>query len=357
VTRRLARWYRRAQRDLPWRRTRDPYAIWVSEVMLQQTTVEVVAPRWERFLERFPTVEALARASESAVLAEWSGLGYYARARNLHRAARAVAAAEAFPTTAEGWRALPGIGAYTAAAVSSIAFGAREAVVDGNVVRVLCRLHGLRLDPKAPATLAKLRALAAPLVPARNAGSHNQAVMELGALLCTPRAPRCEVCPLKTLCRAAASGRPETYPRPAARRPTRTLHFVAGIVRRDRKILLVEDREIVRGQLVPPMFAVGRGRRPTSVLRKGWNAVAGRTAGALEAVATLRHTVLERRYRIDLFTFEEISRPSSSSASTRRIFLVRPSDLRRLPHGGLLLKVLAAWRARGAHPRQVSPAA
>src|SRR5450759_703165 len=191
VTRRLARWYRVHKRDVPWRRTRDPHAVWISEVMLQQTTVEVIASRWERFLRRFPTVEALARATEREVLAEWSGLGYYARARNLHHAARAIAEAGAFPRTLEGLRALPGIGAYTAAAVGSICFQIREPVVDGNVVRVLCRLHGLRLDSKAPATLANVRALARPLIPARNPGDNNQHVMELGALVCTPRAPRC----------------------------------------------------------------------------------------------------------------------------------------------------------------------
>ncbi|MGZ5429909.1 MAG: A/G-specific adenine glycosylase, partial [Thermoanaerobaculia bacterium] len=140
VARRLARWYRRERRDLPWRRTRDPYAIWISEVMLQQTTVEVVAKRWKRFLTRFPTVESLSRAPERAVLAEWSGLGYYARARILQRAARAIAARGSFPRTLEGWRDLPGVGAYTAAAVASISFSVREPVADGNVVRVLCRL-------------------------------------------------------------------------------------------------------------------------------------------------------------------------------------------------------------------------
>src|SRR5664279_1877739 len=212
VSRRLVRWYRAHERELPWRRTPAPYPVWLSEVMLQQTTVEVIAARWERFLSRFPTIGALARAPEREVLAEWRGLGYYARARNLHRAAKAVVRAGAFPRTLAGLRALPGVGAYTAAAISSICFGIPEPVVDGNVVRVLCRLNGLRLDPKAPATLAKVRALARPLVLAQNPGDHNQAVMELGALVCTPRAPRCGVCPLRTLCRAAASTRGRRAP-------------------------------------------------------------------------------------------------------------------------------------------------
>src|ERR1019366_7662509 len=164
---------------------------------------------------------------ERPVLAEWSGLGYYARARNLHRAARAIAVRGAFPRTLEGWRDLPGVGAYTAAAVASISFGVPEPVVDGNVVRVLCRFHGLRLDPKAPATLAKVRALARPLVPARNSGDHNQALMELGALVCTPRAPRCGACPLRGACRAAKGGKPEAFPRAPRRPEPRTIHLVA----------------------------------------------------------------------------------------------------------------------------------
>jgi A/G-specific adenine glycosylase len=357
VTRRLARWYRRHKRALPWRLTRDPYAIWLAEVMTQQTTIEVVTPRWRRFLARFPTVEELARAPERAVLAEWSGLGYYARAGNLHRAARAIVAAGVFPSTLGGWRALPGVGAYTAAAVGSICFGIAEPVVDGNVVRVLCRLHGLRLDPKGHETLARVRALARPLVPKRKPGDFNQALMELGALVCTPRAPRCGVCPLRGACRAAASGTPEAFPRAADRVPPRTIHLVGAIVERKKRILLVEDQEFVPGHLVVPLFRIPAGRRPEDLLRKGWRRLTGREAGALERVAALRHSVLERRYLIFLFTFEEKSplaarrrqHETHRPASAPRLLLVRSADLSRHAHGGLLLKVLAAWRAHRAH--------
>jgi A/G-specific adenine glycosylase len=350
VTRRLARWYRRAGRALPWRKTRDPYAVWLSEVMSQQTRLEVVVPRWKRFRRRFPTAGALARAGEREVLAEWSGLGYYARARNLHRAARAVAAAGRFPRTLDGWRALPGVGTYTAAAVASIVFGVAEPVVDGNVVRVLCRLHGLRLDPKAPATLARVRALARRLVPATSPGDHNQALMELGALVCTPRAPRCGACPLRTLCRAAASGTPEAFPRAAARPRPRSIHLVAAIVEREKRIVLVEDREMVPGHLVPPMRRVRPGERPANILRKWWERLTGCGVSAIEPVATLRHSVLDRRYRISLFTFEE--NPPSPARRRRpgtlrpgHFLLLRTADLSRRPHGGFLLKALAACRA------------
>jgi len=359
VARRLSRWYRVHRRDLPWRRMRDPYAIWVSEVMLQQTTVEAVIPRWKRFLARFPTVEALARARERAVLAEWSGLGYYARARNLHRAARAIGARAAFPRTLEGLRELPGIGPYTAAAVASIAFGFPAAVVDGNVVRVLCRLRGLSLDPKAPRTLARLRKEAQALVPARGAGEHNQALMELGALICTPRAPRCGACPLRAMCKGAASGKPEGFPRRLRPAKPSSIHLVAGIVERRRRILLVEDKTFVEGHLCVPMFPVRGGERPANVLRKGWEGITRRRVSALRQVATLRHSVLDRRYLVSLFTFEEKtpvpprSRQQGSDGLPIRIpdplppskiRLLSPSQIARHPHGGLLLKVLAAWR-------------
>jgi A/G-specific adenine glycosylase len=350
VTRRLARWYRVHRRELPWRQTRDPYAIWLSEVMAQQTTLEVVVPRWERFLSRFPTVVALARAPERAVLAEWSGLGYYARAQNMHRTAKAVARAGAFPRTLDGWRALPGVGAYTAAAASSICFGIPEPVVDGNVVRVICRLRGLKLDPKAPATLARVRALARPLVPARSPGDHNQALMELGALVCTPRAPRCGACPLRTLCKGAASGKPEGFPRRPRRPQSRAIHLVAGIVERKKKILLVEDKTLVEGHLCVPMFEVRGGQRPANVLRRGWRRLASREAGALERVASLRHSVLDRRYVVSLFTFEEKSPLPALRLppESGRVRLLSPSQISQHAHGGLLLKVLAAWRAHGA---------
>jgi A/G-specific adenine glycosylase len=205
MRRELLDWYDRSKRDLPWRHTNDPYAVWVSEIMLQQTRVAVVIERWKDFLERFPTVQALANAEEQDVLALWSGLGYYRRARMLHKAARAVVAEHAgrVPDNAEGLRKLPGIGAYTAAAIASIAHGEHIAVVDGNVERVLSRIRGWESHDAVgeAAVRRKVEEFSVALVDARRSGDFNQAIMELGATVCTPRNPQCLVCPWKTECR------------------------------------------------------------------------------------------------------------------------------------------------------------
>jgi A/G-specific adenine glycosylase len=199
---RLGAWYRTARRDLPWRRTSDPYAIAVSELMLQQTQVVTVIPYYERWMKLFPDWRALAVAAEETVLKAWEGLGYYRRARNLHELARTVAnLSEGLPRNETGLRALPGIGPYTASAIGSIAFGLPLAVLDGNVMRVLTRLLACRDDIARPATREKLQRVADAFLDRGDPGAHNQAVMELGATICVPRRPLCLVCPLRRDCR------------------------------------------------------------------------------------------------------------------------------------------------------------
>jgi A/G-specific adenine glycosylase len=217
VRERLLDWYKRCRRDLPWRRSRNPYSIWVSEVMLQQTRVAVVVERYQAFMARFPTLVSLALAPEEEVLALWSGLGYYRRARMLHKTAQFVAdhCHGNLPVTAAELRLLPGIGAYTAAAVASIAHGEPVAVVDGNVERVLCRLAGWRAGSRAGGGALirhKIEALAASLLDPACPGDFNQALMELGAVLCLPRNPQCLTCPLVDDCKTR--GEHETAPRP-----------------------------------------------------------------------------------------------------------------------------------------------
>ncbi len=204
----LLAWYATAGRDLPWRHTRDPYRIWLSEIMLQQTGVDTVVPYYQRFLERFPTVEKLAAAPLDAVIALWAGLGYYSRARNLHAAARVVAERRggAFPEDLAGLQSLPGVGRSTAGAILSIAFNRKGPILDGNVRRVLCRLIALRDDPRNASSERLLWQWAEAMTPADRPHDYAQAIMDLGATVCTPRDPRCPGCPLALLCRGRVLG-------------------------------------------------------------------------------------------------------------------------------------------------------
>ncbi|MFN0022468.1 MAG: A/G-specific adenine glycosylase [Parvularculaceae bacterium] len=209
----ILKWYDAHARDLPWRITPraraqgarpDPYCVWLSEIMLQQTTVRAVAPRYAQFLARWPTVEAMAAASIDDVLGEWAGLGYYARARNLHKCALAVAACGGFPDTEDQLRALPGIGPYTAAAIAAIAFDRRAVVVDGNVERVASRLFAI--ETPLPKSKAELKAAIGGVWPAKRSGDFAQALMDIGSNICTPRNPKCLLCPARDHCRASAKG-------------------------------------------------------------------------------------------------------------------------------------------------------
>ena len=293
MRRALAAWYESARRDLPWRRTSDPYRIWLSEIMLQQTRVAAVIPYYERFLARFPDAEALAAADEPALLAAWSGLGYYSRARNLHRAAREIAAS-GFPDTYEGWLALPGIGGYTAAAVTSIAYGQPHAVVDGNVLRVLARLTGDASDIGAPKTRARFQGVAQEFLEPAAPGVHNQAVMELGATICTPRAPRCPVCPLKRWCSAYRDGRQHELPVKMRERKKVEVALEAYVIERGGALLLWR-RENKEERMA------GFWELPDAA-RAG-------SATSREKVGNFTHTILHFHHRIEVFRAKARSAP------------------------------------------------
>ena len=208
----ILEWFRENGRVLPWRETRDPYAIWLSEIILQQTRIEQGKPYWERFMKRWPTVEALAQASEDEVLREWQGLGYYSRARNLHEAAKQIVEMGGFPKTVEGIKRLKGVGDYTAAAIGSIAFNLPAAVVDGNVYRVLARHYGIETPINTTEGKKEFTALANSLLPANEASAFNQAMMDFGAIQCTPVNPQCTVCPLQETCVALHEGKTASLP-------------------------------------------------------------------------------------------------------------------------------------------------
>jgi A/G-specific adenine glycosylase len=234
----LMAWYRQGHRDLPWRRVQDPYRIWVSEIMLQQTRAQAVIPYYQRFLERFPNVEALAASAEEDVLVQWSGLGYYSRARNLRRAAQQIVAAGGFPSEYAAIRALPGIGDYTAAAIASMAFGLPHAVLDGNVLRVMARVENDASDSGAGRTRERFRGIAQEWLDAREPGLFNQALMELGATVCLPRNPLCLVCPISDGCLAREAGTTAQLPVKLRKTVPVRIDGVLLIVRSGDRVLL-----------------------------------------------------------------------------------------------------------------------
>ena len=232
IRKRLLGWFHKYRRELPWRLNKDPYRIWLSEIMLQQTRVAAVIPYYERFLERFPDIRALAEAPEEEVLRLWSGLGYYSRARNLQRAAQQIVARHGgeFPRTAEEALALPGIGSYTAAAILSIAFGAKHAALDGNVARVLSRLDAIRGDSRENGRWRSLQRAADKLLDPKSPSDWNEAMMELGAMVCTPRAPQCLVCPVAEFCRARRLGLTSVIPEKRKKRATVEVTLAAAVL-------------------------------------------------------------------------------------------------------------------------------
>jgi len=364
-------WYRDHRRDLPWRRTRDPYAIWVSEAMLQQTRVEAVEGYWDRFMRRFPTVKDLAAASEEDVLAAWSGLGYYRRARSLHAAAKLIVSdlEGVFPRTRDGLRALPGVGPYTAGALLSIAFEQREALVDGNVERVFARLFELpgargsreltaacwrlaeALVPEAPdshakparrTTLARAAATRPGALPLPS--EWNQALMELGATLCKPGEPACGVCPMAGLCQARASGRAAELPapRPMPEPIDVTLEaYVCGptVVAGPRPEYWLE-RRAAEGRMAglwqfPTIEVSPPGREVVYLFPAALEAPPGFALEPRRELFVLRHAITHHRIRLRVRTAEVIGDPPPQW----RAFTAE--DAHAAPLSGMARKVLA----------------
>lgn len=305
IARALLQWYDADKRELPWRRTRDPYRVWVSEVMLQQTQVQTVIPYFQRWMKSFPTVQALARAPLSRVLKHWEGLGYYSRARNLHRAAGVVCDQwrGRLPDRLEDLRSLPGIGRYTAGAILSIAFDRPAPVLDGNVKRVLSRLFCLPENGAGAASEKRLWETARSLVPRTRPGDFNQGLMELGATLCLPRGPVCGNCPLRRICRAALEGRQDEFPPPRPRTPSKKIEVSAAVIQRYGKVFIQQrplDRmmgglwEFPGGKLEP-------GESPEEALAREIREELGVLVKIQEKLHTIRHTYT--RFRVTLHVF------------------------------------------------------
>ncbi|MDO3378125.1 A/G-specific adenine glycosylase [Geoalkalibacter halelectricus] len=344
--RRLLAWYGAAGRDLPWRRTRDPYRIWLSEVMLQQTTVEAVVPYYERFLQALPDVRRLAAASLDEVIALWAGLGYYSRARNLHAAARRVVAEHGgiFPADLDELLALPGIGRSTAGAILSIAFDRPAPILDGNVRRVLCRLFALEENPRAGAAEKQLWAWAAALTPADHPHDYAQAIMDLGATLCVPRRPDCPRCPLADLCRARALGLAEKLPLAAAKRKVPEVVRVALVIRRGDEVLVWRRpyRGLLGGLWEFPDAEVAAGGSPDETAAE---LAARQGATGVQSIGGVRHAY--SHFRLDLRLYAaDLAEPGRVAESDQSRW-VAASALNELPLHGAHKKALRLVAGKG----------
>jgi A/G-specific adenine glycosylase len=326
-------WYDRSRRDLPWRQTRDPYAIWVSEIMLQQTRVAVVIERYTAFLERFPNVRALAAANEQDVLALWSGLGYYRRARMLHKAAQAVVAEGGgkMPQTAAELRKLPGIGSYTAAAIASIAYGEQVAVVDGNVERVLSRIRGWESHDSIgeAAVRRKVEEFSAALVDPGRPGDFNQAMMELGATVCTPRNPQCLVCPWKTECRTLGEHKTPK------RAPMTSKDMACALIVREGdeggEVLLVQ--RAATNTVMPGMWELPL--------------LAGETLEDMRPAFAVRHAIMQVNYIVNVYEMREADMAWLAGSGEERRWFSR-GEAAEMALTGLARKVLGKAPAGSA---------
>jgi A/G-specific adenine glycosylase len=351
---RLLAWFRQFRRDLPWRRTRDPYCVWLSEIMLQQTRVAAVIPYYERFLECFPNLHALATAPEEEVLRLWSGLGYYSRARNLHKAAQMIVAEHGgeFPARLEDLLALPGIGSYTAAAILSIAFGQKHAVLDGNVARVLARLGSIRGDLRESARWQELQKCADGYLEPKSPGDWNQAMMELGATLCSPKSPQCLLCPVAQLCEGRKLGIADLLPEKRKKRATVEIRLAAAVFadKKGRTLLLpppeARDREALANHV--QALASNLWHFPTipvngdavSKLRGHLRKlhIQGRNGGFhIVAADKVRHTVTYREITVEPFRISVKELPRLKGAEQ-----VSLSEITALPVSNLTRKVARA---------------
>lgn len=356
----LPAWFDGVRRPMPWREggadgRRDPYRVWVSEVMLQQTRVETATPYFERFVDAFPTVAALAAAPQDRVLKLWEGLGYYSRARNLHRAAGVVVAEHggAVPDTEVAFRALPGVGPYTAAAVLSLAFGRPLAVLDGNVVRVLARVFAVEADAKAGPTRRALQTLADRLLDTGDPGRFNEAVMELGAVLCTPRSPACPACPLRGVCAAYAEGAPERYPVVSKAKPVPHHTVVVAVVADGAGRLLIQRRPedaMLGGLWEFPGGKQEPGEALAETCRREVREELGVEVEVGRALARVEHAY--SHFRITLHAFRcRLTEGEPVSASGEPVRWVRPESLDDYAFPRANRRVIEALQAEVRQPR------
>ena len=305
----LLQWYRASKRPLPWREEPDCYRVWLSEIMAQQTRIETMLPYFERFLARWPTVDELAAAHLDEVLKEWAGLGYYSRARKLHQSAILIAE-HGFPDSVDGWKALPGIGDYTSAAIASIALGLDAAAVDGNVERVVCRRQGYGVDPRTAVGKREVRRVASAWLAPGDAGDWNQAVMELGATVCTPRRPKCGECPVAEGCVALAHGTVLSLPNKPRKQKAPEVRAVALCLRRRGQLFLTQRPEtgLLAGLWEMPQSDLSEGETPTSAVGRLALEHGLAVRGAV-SLGTIRHICSHRKLTLEVFELQSTADP------------------------------------------------
>ena len=346
-TGRLLRWYDQNARTLPWRGIQDPYRTWVSEIMLQQTRVETVIGYYARFLEAFPTLEALAEADEADVLKRWEGLGYYSRARNLHQGAKQVMRewGGQLPADPAALRKIHGIGPYTAGAIASIAFGLPEAAVDGNVIRVVSRLYGVTDNLGEKGARSRVEALAAGLIPVDRPGDMNQAMMDLGAMVCVPGTPDCEICPLKGVCEAERKDQAADLPRlPKAKAPKELQYDLCLVYAGNRVLMRRRTEKMLQGLWCFPLWPGWKtGARRAEEIKSAW----GWPVEAVRCEGEAKHVFTHQVWRMTLY---EMDAPKEAEAPEGYTFIpLRDLDSLTLPTAMKAAKKLAQarWKALG----------
>lgn len=339
----LLAWYRKNKRDLPWRRVNDPYLIWVSEVMLQQTQVKTVIPYYRRWVKSFPNWRALASASENQTLKHWEGLGYYSRARNLHKAAKIIVDRYRgrVPDGFEEISRLPGIGSYTAGAILSIAFQKKVPVLDGNVKRVLARLFCLEENGGTSASEKRLRQVAERLLPERGVGDFNQSMMELGAMLCLPKNPACPLCPVKNFCEARMQNRQDQLPPPKARTAAKKIEVSAGVIWRNGKIFIQQrPRNGLMGGLWEfPGGKMKKNETPGACLEREIREELGVNIAVGEKLMTVRHSYT--KFRVTLHVYRcRLPRGRIRASCCERWRWVEPGELKSFPFPAANVKIV-----------------
>ncbi|MCG8338229.1 MAG: A/G-specific adenine glycosylase [Proteobacteria bacterium] len=308
---RILSWYHQNKRDLPWRKTADPYCIWISEIMLQQTQVRTVIPYYNRFLKRFPTIEKLSQATLDDVLKQWEGLGYYSRARNLHVAAQTLAEKNLgqFPDNRNELRKLPGIGDYTSAAIMSIAFNQAVPAVDGNIKRVFARLASLDDPVNATTSNKTFNRMASQIMYHEDPGSYNQALMELGALVCKPQNPDCTKCPVSSHCTAFQNGTVEQFPQVKKRPKTPEYHIAVGVVIKDKKLLITRRAEkgLLGGLWEFPGGKLENNEEPNKACIREIKEETGLDVTTVEHLATVKHAYSHFKIKMDVFICDFVS--------------------------------------------------